>query len=614
MRASLTLIFASLISFALSALASDYYAFPYGDADVSVVSTQSSGSTVDGSDTVNSTVSVLLAVRNKAFKKAVGIRFTNNTWATYNEAFGSYFNNIDANFELWVVEIDRGTRLINETVPEYIVAGFVSYNQGARVWDPRNDYYVFEAPSQQNPVYLLTKGKKEPTLTYEDSSKKIVLSGTVRTYTADRKKRGSVTVRWTTDDWKTYQDSAASPTTLDSWNIKIPVAKADLSLPATVQFAIQHKNSAGVSFWLNNDNKNFVKTLKGNVSTTNLDKAPTFNGINPISFSVDSDIPLGYRARIDNGEWKEFNLKYYLNTANISNGNHTLEIGVNVQNGPEILRASYPIVVDNHITFRSHWEPKTPTGLEPFAWSAAASAGKVFIGYGSGTAARFSSVDPSERVAAISVEAGNVYILVGTNVHKFDEKTGKKDTTFAINGILSLNATTPYDGTAVCNPNGVVVIQERMFISDSCNLRILWFTAAGAYDGRNLGFNSDWKTASISRTSDSKLLQVFQGYRGDLIVEEFHTVGYFGTEAITFLPNLPGVTSPIVKSDSFILNQGNELVFAKDGEAPRKWKGDGPVGGVGNLNLARGVAELGDGTVFVLNNDATLQRFDVKLV
>ncbi|KAJ3104400.1 hypothetical protein HDU97_009279 [Phlyctochytrium planicorne] len=641
MKVSFNLIVASLIAWAIGSIAapvsSNTFAYPYGDSDVAVVNTQHQETVIFGKYGITLSsynVTVQLAVKNKAFNKVVGIRYTNSSWSDYYEAFATYTSKIDANYELWTLTIDRGTHYNTEPRPEYIVAGFASYNQGPRVWDPRNDYYVYEAPTQQKPLVLLNN-IEGTTVSYEDSSKKIILAGSVRTYTLNRaafNKLGNVLVRWTTDDWKTYQDFAAIPAAFDSWNFKIPVATADLSLPPTVQFAIQFKNSAGSSFWLNNETRNYVKSLKPIVSYTNLEKTPTFTGLNLLSFSAYGDLPLGvYRARFDNGEWKEFytstNPYYYFDTTTLTNGNHTVEIGVSLQNGPEVFRTTYPVVIDNHVKLRSSWAPKSPSVLEPAAlssWSAAASAGKVYIGYGSGTAARFSSFGTTEdadviyavpnlgfyeSVNAISVEGGSVYTLVANQVHKFDEKTGTKDTTFN----LPVNTTTVYGTKAVCYASGMVVIGENIFVSDSCGFRILKFTTAGVYIS-SLDYPTNRYAYSISRTASGNLISCIYGYP-DLVIEEIYTIDFSAASSTTFT-NF-GTTFSTVKADdgTYIFTIGSELVFGKDGKKVAGWNGQGPAGVPGSMSLARGVTDLGDGTVFVVSvTGPTLERFDIKLI
>jgi hypothetical protein len=118
--------------------------YPYGASDVSII--RSSHAEVYSSRySFESTITVELAVKNKAFNKQVGIRFTNDSWSTMDEAFGSYKGRLDnIGYEVWTVTIKRGQRPAWTPTPEYEVAAFVSYNRAARVWDPKNNFFICE--------------------------------------------------------------------------------------------------------------------------------------------------------------------------------------------------------------------------------------------------------------------------------------------------------------------------------------------------------------------------------------------------------------------------------------------------------------------------------------
>ncbi|KAJ3104402.1 hypothetical protein HDU97_009281 [Phlyctochytrium planicorne] len=642
MKVSFNLIVASLIAWAIGSFAapvsSNTFAYPYGDSDVAVVNTSHQETFIYGTHgfyLYSYNVTVQLAVKNKAFNKVVGIRYTNSSWSDYYEAFATYTSKIDANYELWTLTIDRGNHYTSEPRPEYIVAGFASYNQGARVWDPRNDYYIYDRATQQQPLLLLN-GVDGTTVSYNTDSKKVELSGAVRTYTPNRaafSKPNSVLVRWSIDNWKTFQDTPALPSRFDLWSFTIPLTTPDLNLASNVQFAIQFKNSASSSYWLNNDNKNFAKTLKPTVSYTNLDKTPTLSGINYLSYSVFSDLYLGtYKARIDGGEWKQFNSpenpSFYIESQLLPNGKHTVDILVSLYNGPDVLSSSYTFLVDNHITFKGQWVPKSPAlpAEALSSWSASAYNGKIYFGFGSGTAARYSSFGTTDApdviystnasvyssVDKIAVDATNVYTLAGYKVAKFDEKTGNRDLNFGVDGAIDVSYTANYNNKNVCYPSGLVVIGENLIVSDSCNFRLLKFTTAGAFvssfDYGNLEY-----VYAISATGKTLITSIYN-YPSTTLYEVNPTD--FSVISTTKYENFGSIESVLKLSDkSFVVNQGGSLLnYLNDGKSVGTFNGYGPKLMPGSFSIGKTLTDLGDGTFFLVSVEGSaLERFDAKL-
>ncbi|KAJ3104404.1 hypothetical protein HDU97_009283 [Phlyctochytrium planicorne] len=634
----------SLISLALSATAASLipsnYDFVYGDADVHVISTSHQEKTIfstHGFTLMDYNVTVSLAVRNLNPTKVVGIRYTNSSWSDIYEATASYNGNIGNNFELWTLTIQRGAHYTNEVQPEYIVAGWATFNGGSRVWDPRSDYYIYQRATQQTPAIFVDGFQQGVTVNYDSLSKSIFLNGNIRTYTPNRSaftKPGSISVRWTIDNWKSYKDFNATLTKFDIWNFKIPLTTPDLNLAENVQFAVQYKNGDSSSFWLNNGGQNYVKTLRPKLSYTTLTSTTSFNGVSQIAYYAYCDLTLGgYKARIDGGNYTEFNTQqspnYFLPTYTFANGNHTVDILVSLPNGPEVFKDTYTITIDNHISFKEQWAPKQPASLpsESYsAWSAAADSGKIYIGYGSGTVARYASfgstAEPDvvytvpgagsyESVYSIVIESGKVYTLSGSRIHKFDEKTGVKDSAFGVNGTINFNPDTVYDGKSVCYPSSMTVVNSTVFVSDSCNYRIVKFTSAGAYVSV-LQYPAQQYAYTLSRTATSLISASF--VYPTLIISELKPSDFTVLSSTSF--DNYSTTDSIAKVDGiYAIVQGSTLVYLKDGKSVAKWTGEGAILQPGNLRIGKSVTDLGDGTLFVVSVEGpALQRFGTKLI
>ncbi|KAJ3104403.1 hypothetical protein HDU97_009282 [Phlyctochytrium planicorne] len=640
MKVTFNLFLASLISLAVSAFAAPSFDFIYGDADVHVVSTSHSERFIYGYNGYvlsDWNVTVQLAVKDLAFKKVVGIRYTNDSWVSYSEAFAFFTSKIDSTYELWTLTIQRGAHSNQEPRPEYIVAGFASYDQAARVWDPRNDYYVYDRATQQQPALLLN-GLQGTTVSFDADAKKVVLAGSVRTYAPSRatiNKPGNVLVRWTVDNWKTFQDTPAMPKAFDLWDFKFPVANADLTLSPNVQFAIQFKNSETSSFWLNNDSNNYAKNLQPTIYT-NFEKTPTFTGIVPLYLSTFSDLNIGsFKVRVDGSEWKEFTpgpyaTGYYVQTNLISNGKHNMDIVVSLKDGPEIFSVAYPFIVDNHISFKGQWTPKPPASLPTEAlssWTATARNGKVYFGFGAASAARYSSFGSTDAPEVVytaksgnydtaqklAVDATSVYMLNrGNRVFKFDEKTGALDTAFASNGTLVVDSTVVLDGKNICYPSDLTVVGENLFVSDSCNGRILKFTLSGKFVSARQ-YKSDVLTLVISSTP-STLITTLYSYPV-LTIQETNPVDFSVISSNTY--EIGGAVDSILKlSDGTyaVIFQGSNLIYLKDGKTVASFRGMGSTLMPGSFSIGKALSVLDDDSIFLVSVEgASLQKFDVKL-
>ncbi|KAJ3289475.1 hypothetical protein HDU76_007530, partial [Blyttiomyces sp. JEL0837] len=157
MKSTLTGLITLIASFASLALAAPLVGierrsdstnqYPYGSSSVSIINTYHTETYLDGEDGIYKygfTFQVDFAVKNNAFVKEVGVRFTNNSWTNRYEAQAHYNTTLDNGYELWTWSVDRGAFWSYQpgAQAEYELAAYVSYNNGPREWDPRNNYYI----------------------------------------------------------------------------------------------------------------------------------------------------------------------------------------------------------------------------------------------------------------------------------------------------------------------------------------------------------------------------------------------------------------------------------------------------------------------------------------
>ncbi|KAJ3273237.1 hypothetical protein HDU76_010829, partial [Blyttiomyces sp. JEL0837] len=282
-------------------------------------------------------IDVQFAVKNKAYVKDVGVRITTDGGANYFEDLKAHFNaTLGGEYELWTLNIDRGTYWTNDpiTKEEYELAAYVSYNNGPRSYDPNNNYYVYHKATQQNPIVHLDGDN----LVLDSKTNVISLTGSARAHAFDKKKdwaNGAVQIHWSSDNWKTIQDTPAIPhpdTKTWTWNFGIADPKL---IPKNITYAIHYISSAG-SFWDNNakgSEPNFTLDIAPYCSIESLPAKTTANtGLITVYAGCYSeyfnDLSSASEFRIDGNLFTSAGAadQYNINTTALANGEHTAEV------------------------------------------------------------------------------------------------------------------------------------------------------------------------------------------------------------------------------------------------------------------------------------------------
>ncbi|KAJ3319727.1 hypothetical protein HDU76_000455 [Blyttiomyces sp. JEL0837] len=308
--------------------------YPYGTSAVSVINTFHQETLLGGTrqDAIfNETFTVQFAVRNDAYVKQVGIRYSSDNWVTYNESTqATYTSKLNNNYELWTLNFYRDIvhaccEGSNPGTGYWAIAAFVSYNNGPRQWDPKNNYNIYFEANSLNPVRFL-----QDTVYLDKNTNKAILTGTARVYPFDQSKdfaAGAVAIRWTGDGWNSFQESPAAPVTLNqTWNWNIVLGEA-YNLPKQVAYAIHYKSSAG-EFWDNNSQRNY-KHFVGLDCSSFFDlpadaSTPLSPGIHYLDVYCNTELKTGkYQYALDNGAFVD-GFQYNLNTSTVSKGLHTI--------------------------------------------------------------------------------------------------------------------------------------------------------------------------------------------------------------------------------------------------------------------------------------------------
>ncbi|KAI8817314.1 uncharacterized protein EV422DRAFT_542380 [Fimicolochytrium jonesii] len=236
--------------------------YPYGSSDISVIGStyfQTSEVVYHGMYQRFYNFTATLAVRNKAFEKDVGVRWSDDNWQTSKEASAHYVANLDQpGFERWEVLAGQWSTIsyLPQGDPDPTFTAYASFAKGPRVWDPRPNYAIVHKATQNNPIAYISS-----TVEFIPSrSAAFYLKGSVRTYAFDKadEQANKLVVRWSVDGWKTSTDTPASTynPTDKTFAFDFPVVNSTgAPVPDKVAFAIRYDTSKG-TFWYNNEGKN----------------------------------------------------------------------------------------------------------------------------------------------------------------------------------------------------------------------------------------------------------------------------------------------------------------------------------------------------------------------
>ncbi|KAI8824012.1 uncharacterized protein EV422DRAFT_564719 [Fimicolochytrium jonesii] len=254
----LALVAVSCSAFVAALPTAQQFDYPYGQGrgDVAVV-----GSTLKHVNRTHDTFSVQIAVRNKAFEKQVGIKWTQEAWSSSEEVPAHYVGGLDSGFELWEVT-DVGPFDSTKYPMEFwdpAFTAYASFANGPRVWDLYPNYNVLIKATQDNPMIILPEYSSG--LHYDIGQKKYVLSVALRTLAFDLNadtQLDKLKVRWSIDDWKTYKDTPAVRYDANGHTFWVDAVVGDASTkyPTTLSYAFLYTHSKG-TFWVNNLGKNF---------------------------------------------------------------------------------------------------------------------------------------------------------------------------------------------------------------------------------------------------------------------------------------------------------------------------------------------------------------------
>ncbi|KAJ3404027.1 hypothetical protein HDV05_007405, partial [Chytridiales sp. JEL 0842] len=505
----------------------------------------------------------------------------------------------------------------------------------------------------------------------------INLRGQVRTYPFQKStdfdaSKAVVSVHWTPDNWKTTIDTPATPHPNNntwSWDFSVfnftstsaTDPSALVNLPENIKYAVQYKSASSAGpFWANNNGLDYLKTLKPILQSPEpsaLSSKPLNGLISPyFGFSSDLELSTPY-LKIDNEPFTNTTV-VTINTLNLTEASHTLTVQSRLPaTGAVIYTQTIPFTVKNTIRFKDQWVPALPKELDenpgygsPASWSNVLdSKGRYWMSYdgkGQNFIARYSSYgtsDAPEAVFKIDVggyitslnvdDDGNVYAILSMGAMYKLTSTGQLDSTFGTQGKLDFHEIN-IDNTRICYPGYSKVFKNSIFISDTCNQRLVRLSTSTGKALSAYKFDINGITTAVSVSSDNqKLLLLVDPYDAPQSVASFEI-----KEETTELPQPTIVTfaDEVVQSASGFIEKNNQLWIAhasalsvvdlSNGKVMGSWNGSGGqriegsdyyarVGVTpGRIGIAASVVGLTNGDVAVLGVEGgIIERFEGKI-
>ncbi|KAJ3104410.1 hypothetical protein HDU97_009289 [Phlyctochytrium planicorne] len=619
---------------------SSEFEYPYGLEDVTVVKQGETFVCVKDSKPGycigDSNIEIQIAVRNKAFKKDIGVRYTNETWfGRIYEAPATFTKALDKDFELWKVTLPRGLVSNQEPKPEYEIAAYASFQSGPRVWDSKNNYFTRSKVTPAAPAANIYNN-----VNYNPLHQALELTGGVRSWSSNTDldyKKGNVIIRWTIDNWKTFTDSPADPPVdlkESSWGYSIRFPLEALQTAEKIEFAFKYTQpSTGKEFWNNNYGANYQHSIKPHVRSPGIwgGDNSLLGGFNILDFYVLTDLDTATSIRIDNGPdvYTRFDNDYRLDARELANGKHNVTIRAGLSNGPNFFSGTFEVEVVNKIQFKDEIKHTLPqSGVK--AGSAEVFEDSIFLGLTDGTIVKFDTYksatpslvyktpagDNDVGVYELAVDASAVYALNYNGIFKFNKATGTIDTKFGSNGLVSLVSGTRYDGTALCYSHRLVAAGDALFLEDSCNFRILKFSAvtgsfvssipAKGLDVVELGVNGGEVLVALADHANNTLT----------IGTIDNTTGTIVSKPSDVFPSADFVNSVVVMDGHFVvLRYGTFVEYLKDGKPVARWNGGDATRLPGQFNYGTAILPLSDGTFLVSDSLGNrFERFDQKIL
>lgn len=578
-----------------------------------------------------------LSVRGGSSSKEVGIVWSADDWATTNRALASYEGTLPDGREQWGVDVPGFYSGYTHATPEVRFAAFVTFD-GATSWSPLRNHVIYEPVSAERPVRLLASA-----LRFTESGEAF-LDVKARALNVEG---AIVWARLTTDGWRTTVDLQAHPEG-EEWVVRYPLLDEQSE---TVEFVLSLELD-GQRAWDNNGGKNFshriLPLLEGGAFQDGLSVAAS--GIRLYAGRVASSLPVtSVVAVIDGATRHELPLlsmfpydadttgflasgefRFVLPLAELADGLHTLALEASV-GGRTRLLPPVQFAVAGTVTSRQSWSVAGPAGS---AWDfevGADGAAYVMRGRTVEKYAAFGDVAPTVEFQRppfhntahdITLDAqGRVYGAFGDKQLVRWSPDGQLDASFGAGGVIKLDGL--YDGKPLCYAKSLAATPLGLYVSDSCNVRVLRFDASGAF------------VASVGLL----LPGIDSGISGDLFYDGARVwVGreMYGVTPMTFflvrlddtgagptVEQVLRVDASAGRPESFAVtatgfwmtdSTARTLHFVDlTGTRVATWSGGGRVAAPGALDIPKGLTLFPDGSVAVLSvATSRVERFALR--
>ncbi|MCB9655293.1 MAG: hypothetical protein H6729_14320 [Deltaproteobacteria bacterium] len=434
-----------------------------------------------------------LSVEGGASSKEVGIVWTADDWATSKRVLASYEGALPNGREQWGVDVRDFYTGYGPV--EVRFAAFATLDH-VTSWSPFRNHTIYQPVSPERPLRRLDSAL------HLDANGEASLEVKARALNVEG---AIVWARVTTDGWATWRD-AMGQRDGEEWVVRCPVEGDAIE---TVDFALAFE-ADGKTFWDNNDRKNFVHRVLPIITDAGFGDIASIaaSGIRLYRAHAASDLPItGVRVYVDGQLWKTLeplevgsgydspgffergDIRVVLPLTDLSDGGHTLSLDVSVGDRS---RHFDPVsfLVASDLFREESWATNVANDSTPWDIEVAPD-GAVYLmrdylvekydAFGDPEPSVVFELPPVNHTGRrITVDPeGRVYgIYPGQDLVRW-LSDGTLDSSFGTGGLVKLDGA--YEGTQICFPTSVAATSARIYVSDSCNSRVLSFDVDGRF-------------------------------------------------------------------------------------------------------------------------------------
>jgi hypothetical protein len=270
---------------------------------------------------------VVPATRN--YERKVGVLWTTNDWQTQQTAYAHHKAYLDGERELWGVDVTVGRYSYFNPPPDDVEIAIFYELEGRTYWDPDNNYSIYNRPTEETPVRLVTAN------TGISNDGHVWLKGYARAL--DHGTPGQLYVAYSVDNGANFQFHAAESTGRERWDFKLEGLLGDSPLPENLEFYLVYEDNQGKRLQQGSPEDpirsyRLAPRLKVQIHDANLNEP--LIGLYRVTSQAHTALPVNsYEYQVDDQGWRPLGNGIMMDTRDLNAGTHELQVRVELQGG-----------------------------------------------------------------------------------------------------------------------------------------------------------------------------------------------------------------------------------------------------------------------------------------